>query len=122
MLKSLALGLVSTLAFAQGKPDKAAKPEAAPPPAAQAGATAPSGGAPAMPKPGPELKALSFLAGTLTGEGKLEPATTSKARHSCKWTLQNFWLACDVTDAAKGGMTWMGHMLIGYDVEAKSYR
>jgi hypothetical protein len=83
-----------------------------------------------MPKPAPENKALSFFAGTLTGEGKLEPgangpgspATTTKAKHTCKWTLENFWLSCDVTDAAKGGMTWMGHMMIGYDLEAKIYR
>ena len=131
MHKSLALCFVSTLALAQGKPDKAKSEAAPPPPAAQAAATAPAGGgAPAMPKPGPELKALAFLNGTLTGEGKLEPgangpgspATTSKAKHSCKWTLQNFWLSCEVTDAAKGGMTWMGHMLIGYDIEAKTYR
>jgi hypothetical protein len=128
MTKSLALCLVSTLAFAQGKPDKpAARSEAV---AAPTQAGGPPGGPPPMPKPGPEHKALQFFVGTMTGEGKLEPgangpgspATTSKAKHTCKWILENFWLSCDVTDAAKGGMTWMGHMLIGYDLEAKSYR
>jgi hypothetical protein len=34
-------------------------------------------------------------------------------------------VVCDISDTAGAGkqaMTWMGHMLIGYDMEAKAYR
>src|SRR5690349_21453740 len=91
----------STVASGQGKPDKPASrgeaksAEAAPPP------PAPKDAPPPMPKPGPEHKALQFLAGAMTGEGKLEPgamgpnspATTSKYKQSCKWIVENLWLA-----------------------------
>jgi hypothetical protein len=85
------------------------------------------------PKPGEETKKLQFLVGTFSGPGKMEagamkpdsPEMPTKAKQVCKWTLGNFWVACDVTDTAgtgKQAMTWMGHMLVGYDMEAKMYR
>ena len=113
------------LSIARGdtKPTAEAKPAAAPAKAAEA--KPPEG----PPKPGDESKKLSFFIGTWSGTGKLEAGAMgpgskelpSKAKQSCKWSLGNFWVACDISDTA-GSMTWMGHLLIGWDVEAKSYR
>jgi Protein of unknown function (DUF1579) len=110
-------------ASGQAKPDdKKAAPAAA--------AAAPPAG---PPKPGAETKALGFFIGTMSGAGKVEPgafgpgspATTSKSKHTCKWAVDNLWVQCDISDTAGSGkdaQTWVGHMLIGWDFEAKGYR
>jgi Protein of unknown function (DUF1579) len=130
------------LSNASGQPAKAepakaapaAKPEAAKPAAKPEAAKPEAAKPPEMPpKPGEETKKLQFLAGTMNGTGKVEkgamgpdsPEMTSKAKHSCKWMLGNLWLACDISDTAgtgKTAMTWMGHMMVGYDMQEKKYR
>ena len=108
------------------------QPKPTPKPAAKAEAK-PAAPPEMPPKPTEETKKLSFLVGTFNGTGKLEKGAmgpdsaemTSKSKQTCKWALGNLWVVCDISDTAGAGktaMTWMGHMLIGYDLEAKQYR
>ena len=88
----------------------------------------------AMPKPGPEQKALApFFGGAMTWTGKAlagamgptSPEMPTKGKQACHVALDGFWYVCDVsstTGAGKMAMKWSGHFLIGYDAGAKTYR
>ena len=84
----------------------------------------------AMPKAGEESKKLgAFFAhgGTWTGKlpaGAMGPDSkemTSKGKAVCKEMFNGMAYSCDVTDAM-GKMTWMGHMVTGWDMASKSYK
>jgi hypothetical protein len=101
-------------------------------PAKPAAAAAPAG-PPAPPTAGPETKALGFLNGNMTMTGTLKanamgpgsPEMPSHGTHKCHWTMNNLWLACDIEDITGTGaksMKWMGHVVAGWDFEAKGYR
>jgi hypothetical protein len=118
---SIAWAVVAIFTLTAYAEDK--KPKPTPAPAAQAG----------PPKPGNETRALSIFIGNWSGDGKVQagafqpgsPEMPSKAKQSCKWILNNMWVACDITDVAgtgKSAQTWMGHLIIGWDVEQKAYR
>jgi hypothetical protein len=114
-------------------------------PAAEKKAAPPSGeptramGAPASademkpPKPGPETLALKPMATTMQMSGSVpagamgpgSAAMTTKGSQSCKWSSDKLWLDCQIKDTmgtGKQAMTWMGHMMIGWDFSAKMYR
>lgn len=90
--------------------------------------------APAMPKPGDEVKAIAPVFGTSgTWHGKVEPgamgpdskATVSRGKAMCRPIVGGMWYACDVEDtwgAGKDAMSWKGHMTVGYDLPSKSYK
>jgi len=89
----------------------------------------------AMPKPGAEMKAIApiFGVGAATwkgdvsagGMGPNSPATTSHGKVATHTMLGGLWYACDVEDTygtGKEAMTWKGHMLVGWDSNAKAYK
>ena len=90
--------------------------------------------APAMPKPGDEIKAVAPIFGTSgTWHGKVEPgamgpdskATISHGKAICHPIVGGMAYACDVEDtwgAGKEATTWKGHMIVGYDATSKSYK
>jgi hypothetical protein len=143
MRKLLAVVVMSSsvAAFAQ-KPAEPAKPAAAAPaPAAKAPAAgAPAAGAPATgappammpPKPGPETEALKPFAKSVTSTGTMAPGAmgnatelATKGKSTCKWILNNLWVACDIeetTGTGKTAMKWAGHLVFGWDGMAKGYR
>jgi len=126
---ALAALCTAAVAYAADAPKSgAAAPAAAP--AAAAAAPAPM----EPPKPGDEVKALKPLfngTGTWTGKvpaGAMGPQQTADmtthGKAVCKEMLGGFWYACDVTDTmgtGKTAMTWMGHMMTGWDAQSKSY-
>jgi hypothetical protein len=86
----------------------------------------------APPKPGPETTALAPFAANLAYSGTTKPGAMgpgspevpSKGTHKCKWTLDKLWLDCDIVDVSgtgKQAMTWKGHIILGWDFEAKAY-
>lgn len=90
--------------------------------------------APAMPKPGPETKALATLfegtcnwSGTVAA-GAMGPdskATTCKGKQVGKAVGDGFWYANDIENKVgdgKDAMIWKGHVIVGYDLANKSYR
>jgi hypothetical protein len=94
----------------------------------------PAGGAPPeMPKPGAESKALAPFfgkGGTWTGKVSAgaympgSPEMTSKGKAVCHEAMGGFCYMCDVeetTGSGKQAMTWKGHMVVGYDMNAKAY-
>ena len=90
--------------------------------------------APAMPKPGDEIRAIAPIFGTSgTWHGKVEAgamgpdskATVSHGKAMARSILGGMWYACDVEDtwgAGKDAPTWKGHMVVGYDLTSKSYK
>jgi hypothetical protein len=91
-------------------------------------------GAPAMPKPGAEIKAIAPVFGTGgTWVGNVEagamgpssPVTVSKGKATCHSIAGGMWYSCDVEDTWGTGnqaMTWKGHMSVGYDLASQSYK
>jgi hypothetical protein len=87
-----------------------------------------------MPKPGPEMAGILKLFGHgATWEGQVPkgalgpdaPATTSHGKAFCGPIVDGFWCRCLVEDTMGSGQeakTWRGHMIVGYDLAAKSYR
>ena len=132
VVTGVSLLAVSSLTLAQTKDGRSA-----PPPAAAPAGGPPAGGAPppepGPAKPGPETLALKPLAGTrvMTGTVKANamgpgsPEMPSKGKHTCKWFMNNLWLQCDIEDAMGAGgktMKWIGHVILGWDFEARAYR
>jgi hypothetical protein len=77
------------------------------------------------PKPGPELKRLSYFEGKWITEGQQKenpfgPAGSFSSKDTCEWVLDGFFLKC--TGEGKdpvGSMKGIG--LMGYDAENKIY-
>ena len=89
----------------------------------------------AMPKAGPEVMAIApiFGVGAAAWKGTIEAgamgpeskATTSHGKVALHALLGGMWYACDVEETygvGKEAMTWKGHMVVGYDVNAKAYK
>ncbi len=85
------------------------------------------------PKPGPEVKALAPLVGSFAMKGHapagaLGPGTPempSTGKVVCGWTLDNFWLSCEVDETIGTGKdAWKMHIrfLAGWDRESSAYR
>ncbi len=102
------------------------------PASAAPAAAAPAAGAPESPKPGAETKALTPLVGNFTSTGKLvagamgpgSPELPTKGKQLCKWILGGLWLQCEISDTAGSGkqaFTWLGHIVVGWDFQAKAY-
>src|SRR5439155_10850454 len=98
-------------------------------------ARADEAGAMPMPKAGPEVAAIApiFGVGAAAWKGTVEAgamgpeskATTSHGKVTLHTVLGGMWYACDVEDTygvGKDAMTWKGHMVVGYDVNAKAYK
>ena len=116
-----------------GETAKPAQPAAGTKPAATApakeGAAAPEM---APPKPGPETEALKPFAKSVQSTGTIpagamgqNPELATKGKSTCKWTLNNLWVACDIEEivgSGKQSMKWNGHWVFGYDFLAKGYR
>jgi hypothetical protein len=133
-------------AHAQTKTEKPATPptgaaaKPATPPSGAAGAPAagaPAAGAPpaemAPPKPGPETEALKPFAKSVQSTGTIvagamgpnSPETPTKGKSTCKWTMNNLWVMCEIDETSgtgKTAMKWMGHWVFGYDFGQKGYR
>jgi hypothetical protein len=84
-------------------------------------AQAPAG----LPKPGPDLKRLSYFEGKWTTEGEQKanpfgPAGKISSKDACEWILDGFFLRC-----ASEGKDPLGDFksigLMGYDAENKVY-
>jgi hypothetical protein len=134
------LAAVVTLSFSTAyaqKPAETPKTGGAPPAAAPPPAGAPPAGAPpgemGPPKPGPETEALKPFAKSITSTGTMNagamgpgsPEMPTKGKATCKWVLNNLWIACDIEEtsgAGKTAMKWQGHWVFGYDFLAKGYR
>ncbi|HEY3451453.1 MAG TPA: DUF1579 family protein [Myxococcales bacterium] len=57
--------------------------------------------------------------------GPNAPATTSQGTANCSPILQGAWYTCEVNDKMGSGTNasnWMGHMVVGYDATANSYK
>jgi hypothetical protein len=88
-----------------------------------------------MPKPGAEMKAIApiFGVGAASWKGDVKagamgpnsPATTSHGKVTLHSMFGGLWYACDVDETygtGKTAMTWKGHMIIGWDTNAKAYK
>jgi hypothetical protein len=84
-------------------------------------------------KPGPETEALKPLVGAFSLTGALpekilaldQPELSSEGVHFGRWVMNNNFVECEIKDVARNGanaLPWSGHVLIGYDVQAKKYR
>ncbi|TMQ72448.1 MAG: DUF1579 domain-containing protein [Candidatus Eisenbacteria bacterium] len=85
-------------------------------------ARADEAGAMPMPKAGPEVAAIApiFGVGAAAWKGTVEAGAMGPESK-----LGGMWYACDVEDTygvGKDAMTWKGHMVVGYDVNAKAYK
>jgi hypothetical protein len=112
----LAASLVCSAAFAQDKGDsKKSAPKKA------------VSGAPAMPKPAPEMKDLWDLVGTWTGEETDEqtpfmPAGTATATNTVRPGPGKFTVLMDHRSKMASGMTFTGHGVLTWDPNDKAYK
>jgi hypothetical protein len=87
-----------------------------------------------LPQPTAEtLKLAQYFAGKGTWVGKMaagamgpgSPELPTKGKYECRAITDKFWYACDVESTAgtgKTAFTWKGHMIVGWDQNAKGYR
>src|SRR5262245_8700057 len=82
--------------------------------------------APAMPKPGPEVKRLSYYVGNWTAEGSMQPGEfgpggkmTSKSRNT--WFSGGFFVTSQGETALEGMGTIKEYAIYGYDTDKKVY-
>jgi hypothetical protein len=84
---------------------------------------------PPPPRPGAETKALGPITGNYTWGGSFKAGTLipgsddlpTKGKQRCKWIQNRLWAECDIEDSA-GGVTWIGHLQVGWDFDNKTYR
>jgi hypothetical protein len=79
-----------------------------------------------MPKPTESHKKLEKLAGTWSGDEKMNPSPfgpggTARGRYNCRVDIDGFFVLQDYVQEQDGRVSYRGHGIFGYDSERKEF-